>query len=221
MVSVLYMIMIEAVICALMLKRTLYSKTKHIWHLPLYVIIKASVCTFFVYFGMQYFVTPLCVLFTTCYTFLCFRGSFKRKSAVIISCILCLAASNLLKFAILDLLNLTQNFATTRNILATEIVLCFSLLFFCLFTVICTNLICRVRLYIVCRIALVNLVVLAFIALIYIYMHALIPYRYNHLYSVFALFLMLPAAASLYFSESLVFSSKDNYFKPEKRTEYI
>ncbi len=214
-VSVLYVIIIEAIICGLMLNRTLYSVTKHMWHLPIYVLIKASVCTYIVYTGMIYLVTPLCVIFSLVYSLICFNDSLKRKLAVIICGVLCLTASNILKFAMLDLLNLTQDQATTRNVLATEIVLCFSLLFFCLFTIICTNIMCRVRIYIIFRIALVHLLLLTFIAMVYIYMHALIPYRFNSLYTVFALFFLLPAAASLYFSESLVSTNKDNYFRPQ------
>jgi len=214
-VSVLYVLVIEAIICGLMINRTLYSKTKHKWHLPIYVLLKASVCTYIVYTGMLYLVTPLCVAFSLVYALICFGDSLKRKFALIICGVLCLTASNILKFAMLDLLNLTQDHASTRNILATEIVLCFSLLFFCLFTIICTNLMCRVRLYIIFRIALVHLLLLAFIAIVYIYMHALVPYRYNSLYTVFALFFLLPAAASLYFSESLVSTGTDDYFRPK------
>ncbi len=213
MVSILYVIMLEALICGLMFNRTLYSKTKYMWHLPIYVLLKASVCTYSVYIGLMFLVTPLCIFFSLIYALICFKDKVLRKLAVIFCGVLCLSASNLIKLTILDSLNLTQNFQTTSNILVTVIVLCFSLLFFCLFTIICTNLICGVRLYIIGRIVLVHLLLIIFICLIYTYMHMLIPHRFNGLYTVFALFFLLPSAVSLYFSESIVFAKKDNYFK--------
>lgn len=213
MVSIIYVIVIEAIIFGLMLNRTLYSRTRHMWHLPVYCIVKAAITSYAVHIGMTYLAAPLCMLFSAVYAFLCFCDSIKRKAAVLLCGLLSLAASNCIKFTILDFLKLSQDISVTRNILATVIVLCFVLLFFCLFTVFFTNLMCRVRLHIIGQTVLVQLAVLTFIALIYIYMHSLIPYRYNHLYTVFALFLLLPSVTSLYFSESLVFSKKDNYLK--------
>lgn len=213
MVSVLYVIALEAIVCGLMLNRTLYSKTGYMWHLSLYVLIKSVVCTCVVSQGALQLVTPLCILFSLIYALVCFRDSIKRKLAVVFCGVLCLGASNLIKFTMLYGFGLTQDYSATPDILATKIVICISILFFCIFTIICTNLLCGVRVVITFGITLVSLLLMIFIALIYTYMHMLIPQRFNSLYSVFALFFLLPSIASLYFGESITFSRKDRYFR--------
>lgn len=212
MVSVFYVIAIEAIICGFMLNRTLYSRTKHKWHMPIYVLVKTIVCTCAVYYKMLGLVTPLCVFFSAVYALICFKDSLLRKLSVVLCGVLCLMASNAVKFALLNSFGITQFFKTTPDVLLTIIVLCFSLLFFCLFTIITTNLLCRVRIVIISGITAVHLLLLLLTALLYYYMYNLLPVRFNSLYSVFALFLLLPAVAMLYFSESIVFTRKDNYF---------
>ena len=213
MVSVFYVIVLEAIVCGLMLNRTLYSKVRMMLHLPLYVIIKAVVCTWTVMHGFHQLTTPLCILFSLLYALTAFNDSIKRKLVVMLCGVLCLAAANLLKFVMLNSMGLTQNFGTTPDILSTKIVLCVSLLFFCIFTIICTNLLCGVRVIITFGILLVSILLMLFIGLIYTCMHMLIPKSFNYLYSVFALFFLLPSLASLYFGESITFSRKDRYFR--------
>lgn len=212
MVSVFYIIAIEAIICGFMLNRTLYSKTSVMWHMPIYVLLKTIVCTYAVHIHLTLYVTPLCILFSAVYAFICFRDSTLRKTAVIVCGMICLGISNLFKLSVLGMLGLTQDFDTTRDVLSTVSIICFSLLIFSLLSIIFTNILCRVRLYIVGGILLVHLLLLVFTALIYLYMHSLIAVEYNALYSVFALFLLLPAVGTLYFSESIAFARKDNYF---------
>lgn len=212
MVSVFYVIAIEAIICGLMLNRTLYSRTKHMWHMPLYVLAKTIICTSLVYYKMPGLVTPVCVLFSMVYTLVCFKDSILRKLCVLLCGILCLMASNAVKFMLLNCFGITQFFKTTPDILLTVIVLCFSLMFFCLFTIISTNVLCGVRIVIISGITAVHLLLILLTALLYCYMYTLMPVRFNSLYCVFALFLLLPSVAVLYFSESIVFSRKDNYF---------
>lgn len=213
MVSVLYVITLEAIICGFMLNRTLYSRTRYMWHLPIYVIIKAIVCTVVTYYNFLSLVTPLCIVFSYIYALICFKDSLKRKSAVVICGVLCLGASNLMKFAMLSIFEVPQSIKESPDTLITISVLCFSILFFCLFTIICTNLLCGVRLVKIGGITLVHLLLMSFTAMIYCYMHTLIEVDFNSLYTVYALFLLLPAVTMLYFSESIVFARKDNYFK--------
>ena len=213
MIHVFYIIAIEALICGFMLIRVLNSKTKYMWHMPIYILIKSIVCTYMVYCKLSAFITPVFILFSLLYAIICFRDHFRRKISVIFCGVLCLGASNLFKFFLLDSLNITQNFQTTPDLFLTTSVLCFSILFFCLFTIISTNLLCGVRLIIVSGITLVHLLLLSLASLLYTYIYNLVSPSFNHLYSLFALFLLLPAVVMLYFSESIVFSRKDNYFK--------
>ena len=213
MVSVFYVIVLEAIICGLMLSRTLYSKTSRMWHLPLYVIVKASVCTYAVYLKLLPLVTPMCIVFSLVYSLVFFKDSVKRKLAVNACGILCLITSNAVKFTMLKILGLTQLFAYTPDMLATISVLCISLLFLCFFTIICTNILCSVRFQVIVRIMLVHLLLLLFIGAVYGYMHMIIPQRFNGLYTLFALFFLFPSVMTLYFSESIVFARKDNYFR--------
>ena len=213
MVSVIYTIIIEAIICGFMLNRTLYSRTRYMWHMPLYVLVKTVACSASVYYGLIYFVTPLCMIFSYIYALICFRDSLKRKTAVVVCCIFCLGASNLMKFAMLAIFGVTQRLNYTTDVLCTVSILCFSLLFFCLFTIICTNILCGVRLVKIGTITLVHLLLMCFTALLYCFMHSLIDVRFNSLYTVYAFFLLVPAVTMLYFSESIVFARKDNYFK--------
>ena len=219
MIPVFYIIVLQALICGFMLCRTLNSKTKHIWHMPVYILIKAIVCTYFVYRNLGIFVTPLCILFSFVYALIFFRDSFLRKISVVSCGVLCLATSNLIKYFLLDSMALTQDFQTTPDLLLTNSVLSFSILFFCLFTIICTNLLCRVRFVILGGITLVHLLLLSLTALLYAYVYNLISANFNHLYSVFALYLLLPAVVMLYFSESIIFTRKDNYFKVSQQSQ--
>lgn len=214
MLAVFYVIVLEAVVCGLMLNRTLYSRTRHMWqHLPIYVILKAAVCTYVVSLNLLAFVTPLCVLFSLGYALVCFKDGIKRKLLVVFCGILCLLASNVIKLFLLSTLGITQYFKNTPDVLATVTVLCLSILFFCFFTIIFTNILCGVRLVITGGITLVILLLLVFITFIYTYMHMLIPVRFNSLFSGFALFFLLPSVMSLYFGEALTFARKDRYFK--------
>lgn len=215
MVPVLYVIVIESAISGLMLNRTLYSKTAHMWHLPVYVLIKSAVCTYAVYCRLLELVTPLCVLFSLAYALLCFSDSIKRKLLTIACGVLCLGMSNLIKFALLNSLGLTQELKKTPHHLTTVTVLCISLIMFCLFTIVFTNILCGVRFRIIGGIFLVNLFLILLICLVYAYMHTLVPFYYNRLYSIFSLFFLLPAVTALYLSENILYISKENYFRQD------
>lgn len=219
MIPVFYIVVLQSLICGFMLCRTLNSKTKYLWHIPIYMLLKSIVCTYIVYRELSSFVTPLCILFSFVYALIFYKDSFWRKSVVISCGVLCLAMSNLIKYFLLESMAITQNFETTPNLFLTNSVLSFAILFFCLFTIVCTNLLCRVRFVIVGGIALVHLLLLSLAALLYAYVYNLVSASFNHLYSVFALFLLLPAVVMLYFSESIIFTKKDNYFKASARPQ--
>ncbi len=213
MIPIIYIISLEAIICGYMLNRTLCAKSRRMWHMTFYVIIKTIICSLAVHFKLLLTVTPLCIVISFIYALVCFDDKFSQKLLATIAGIGSLAFSNICKFAILHHFGLSQNYSPENDELARLSVIVFSILVFCSITITATNIICKVRAKIVTAITLVNILLLVAEAIFFIYVHSLTHKYVNGIYSVFILFAALPAIILLYFSESIVFSHKDDYFR--------
>lgn len=213
MLSAVYLIILEAAVCGLMINRTLTSKTSVMWHFPIYITIKTVAASVMFFVNGTGFITLLGISLSLLYAVLCFSDKISKKLLVIGVESLCIAASNLFKLSFLTRYGLTQQYYKSEDVLASVICISFSLLLFTVFTVIATNVICKVRLKVVALISGMMLLNLTLCTIVYEYMYSIIIRQLNGIFTVYALIYLLPAIVLLYFCEAVMFSSKDNYFK--------
>ena len=210
---IIYIIILESIVCGLMINRTLCSRWLTMWHLPVYILIKTACCALMVAVKGTYLITVLSVAFSILYSLLCFNDKISRKLAVCTTGTLCIGISNLFKFSYLSRYNVTQELEHSEDVLESIICISFSMLIFTVLTIVATNIICRVRWKIVAIITGVMLLVLTFSAAVYRYIHWLVDTPLNGIYAAYAMFFLLPAIVLLYFFEAVIFSHRGNFFK--------
>ncbi len=213
MLYIIYVIILEAIVCGLMINRTLCSRWLTMWHLPVYIFVKTSCCAFTIAVNGTFLITLMSIAFSIVYSLLCFSDKISRKLAVCTIGALCIGISNLFKLSYLSRYGITQELEKSEDVLGSIICISFSMLIFTVLTIVATNIICRVRRKIVAIITGVMLLMLTIGAAVYRFMHSLIDIQLNGIYSVYAMIFLLPAIVLLYFSEAVIFSHRGNFFK--------
>lgn len=210
---IVYFILLESFVSALMINRTLCSRSTIIWHLPVFMLVKTALCYAAVVLNGPHLITGLCIALSLLYSLIFFSDGIARKLTVVAACALCIGISNIFKFSYLARYGIPQELKLSEDILGSTVCIAFSLLIFTVLTIVATNIICRVRWKIVAIITGVMLLVLTFSTAVYRFMHSLVDAWLGSVFAIYAMIYLLPAIVLLYFSEAVIFSHRESFFK--------